>query len=203
MGGTMKPPVAKIRLAPEVRARVKLLPNGPPVAYPVQFRVVGPDPIQLRERADEVKVAHTWSLLSESERSDNWRISGVQHTAAHADSGRLYVLMHQGEPKTFQEPGTHVWVYDVHSGKRVQTIKLKELGLSIGVSQGAQPRLYSLDFVVPMPYLATAWVYLNEGNDGILRRLQQALNIYDGDSGEHLRTVNGLPYGYLNMVLPW
>lgn len=153
--------------------------------------------------ADEVKVAHTWSLLSESERSDNWRISGVQHTAAHADSGRLYVLMHQGEPKTFQEPGTHVWVYDVHSGKRVQTIKLKELGLSIGVSQGAQPRLYSLDFVVPMPYLATAWVYLNEGNDGILRRLQQALNIYDGDSGEHLRTVNGLPYGYLNMVLPW
>jgi hypothetical protein len=29
---------------PEVRGRVKLLPNGPPVPYPVQFRVVGPDP---------------------------------------------------------------------------------------------------------------------------------------------------------------
>ncbi len=27
---------------PEVRARVKLLPNGPPVPYPVQFRVWGP-----------------------------------------------------------------------------------------------------------------------------------------------------------------
>ncbi len=27
---------------PEVRGRVKLLPNGPPVAYPVQFRVMGP-----------------------------------------------------------------------------------------------------------------------------------------------------------------
>jgi len=40
---------------PEVRARVKLLPNGPPVPYPVQFRVVGPDPAQLRVRADEVK----------------------------------------------------------------------------------------------------------------------------------------------------
>ena len=40
---------------PEVRGRVKLLPNGPPVPYPVQFRVVGPDPIVLRERADEVK----------------------------------------------------------------------------------------------------------------------------------------------------
>ena len=34
---------------PEVRGRVKLLPNGPPVPYPVQFRVVGPDPAALRE----------------------------------------------------------------------------------------------------------------------------------------------------------
>ncbi|AEG92667.1 efflux RND transporter permease subunit [Ramlibacter tataouinensis] len=40
---------------PEARGRVKLLPNGPPVPYPVMFRVVGPDPQVLRERADEVK----------------------------------------------------------------------------------------------------------------------------------------------------
>jgi len=40
---------------PEARGRVKLLPNGPPVPYPVQFRVVGSDPAVLRERADEVK----------------------------------------------------------------------------------------------------------------------------------------------------
>jgi multidrug efflux pump subunit AcrB len=40
---------------PEVRGRVKLLPNGPPVAYPVQFRVIGNDPAELRVRADEVK----------------------------------------------------------------------------------------------------------------------------------------------------
>ncbi|HKX41235.1 MAG TPA: efflux RND transporter permease subunit [Burkholderiaceae bacterium] len=40
---------------PEVRARAKLLPNGPPVPYPVQFRVVGPDPVRVRAYADEVK----------------------------------------------------------------------------------------------------------------------------------------------------
>ncbi len=40
---------------PEVRGRAKLLPNGPPVAYPVQFRVVGPDPALLRLKADAVK----------------------------------------------------------------------------------------------------------------------------------------------------
>ncbi|MEY4980259.1 MAG: Cobalt-zinc-cadmium resistance protein CzcA, partial [Pseudomonadota bacterium] len=40
---------------PEVRGRVKLLPNGPPVPYPVMFRVVGTDPAVLRTLADEVK----------------------------------------------------------------------------------------------------------------------------------------------------
>jgi multidrug efflux pump len=42
---------------PEVRGRVKLLPNGPPVPYPVQFRIVGTDPSVLRLKADEVKQA--------------------------------------------------------------------------------------------------------------------------------------------------
>ena len=40
---------------PEVRGRVKILPAGPPVAYPVQFRVMGPDPAVLRPWADEAK----------------------------------------------------------------------------------------------------------------------------------------------------
>jgi multidrug efflux pump len=40
---------------PEVRGRAKLLPNGPPVPYPVQFRVVGPDPAKVRAYADDVK----------------------------------------------------------------------------------------------------------------------------------------------------
>ena len=59
---------------PEIRGRVKLLPNGPPVPYPVQFRVVGPDPIVLRERADEVK-----KVLRDSTNTrgvnDNWNES--------------------------------------------------------------------------------------------------------------------------------
>jgi len=40
---------------PEVRARVKLLPNGPPVPYPVQFRVVGQDAEPVRMWADRAK----------------------------------------------------------------------------------------------------------------------------------------------------
>ncbi|WP_390344275.1 efflux RND transporter permease subunit [Variovorax boronicumulans] len=59
---------------PEVRGRVKLLPNGPPVPYPVQFRVIGTEPAQLRARADEVK-----AVLRESTNmrgvNDNWNES--------------------------------------------------------------------------------------------------------------------------------
>ena len=59
---------------PEVRGRVKLLPSGPPVPYPVQFRVVGPDPAALRVRADEVK-----ALLRDAAQmrgvNDNWNES--------------------------------------------------------------------------------------------------------------------------------
>ncbi|NHZ43986.1 efflux RND transporter permease subunit [Massilia aquatica] len=40
---------------PEVRGRVKLLPNGPPVPYPVQFRVAGPEIAVVRDFADKVK----------------------------------------------------------------------------------------------------------------------------------------------------
>ena len=59
---------------PEVRGRVKLLANGPPVPYPVQFRVVGTDPQVLRLRADEVK-----TLLRQNTSmrgvNDNWNES--------------------------------------------------------------------------------------------------------------------------------
>ncbi|MDB5823351.1 MAG: efflux transporter permease subunit [Herminiimonas sp.] len=40
---------------PEVRGRVKLLPNGPPVPYPVQFRVSGDEVAKVRLIADQVK----------------------------------------------------------------------------------------------------------------------------------------------------
>ncbi|MBW8720485.1 MAG: efflux RND transporter permease subunit, partial [Polaromonas sp.] len=59
---------------PEVRGRVKLLPNGPPVPYPVQFRVVGIDPLVLRDRADEVKAVMRQSSNTRGV-NDNWNES--------------------------------------------------------------------------------------------------------------------------------
>nr|WP_315426480.1 efflux RND transporter permease subunit [uncultured Albidiferax sp.] len=59
---------------PEVRGRIKLLSNGPPVPYPVQFRVVGVDPLVLRTRADEVKAAMRKSPNTRGV-NDNWNES--------------------------------------------------------------------------------------------------------------------------------
>ena len=59
---------------PEVRGRVKLLPNGPPVPYPVMFRVVGTDPAVLRTLADEVKAAVRASPNMRGV-NDNWNES--------------------------------------------------------------------------------------------------------------------------------
>lgn len=59
---------------PEVRGRVTLLPNGPPVPYPVMFRVMGPDPEQLRTYADEVKAAMRQSPNTRGV-NDNWNES--------------------------------------------------------------------------------------------------------------------------------
>jgi len=70
----IKMPAIMAQEFPEVRARTKILPNGPPVAYPVQFRVLGGEPQALRARADEVK-----AILRASEHmrgvNDNWNES--------------------------------------------------------------------------------------------------------------------------------
>ena len=59
---------------PEARARVKLLPSGPPVAYPVQFRVVGPDPVALRQHAEQVKAVMRANPTTRGV-NDNWNES--------------------------------------------------------------------------------------------------------------------------------
>jgi multidrug efflux pump len=75
---------------PEVRARIKLLPNGPPVPYPVQFRVVGTDPSVLRGLADEVKEAMHQSPNTRGV-NDNWNES-VKTLRLEVDQDRARAL---------------------------------------------------------------------------------------------------------------
>jgi multidrug efflux pump subunit AcrB len=75
---------------PEVRGRVKLLPNGPPVPYPVQFRVVGTDPEVLRGLADEVKAVLRQSPNTRGV-NDNWNES-VKALRLEVDQAKARVL---------------------------------------------------------------------------------------------------------------
>jgi multidrug efflux pump subunit AcrB len=75
---------------PEVRTRVKLLPNGPPVAYPVQFRVVGTDVATVRlwaDRAREILRAHP----SMRGVNDNWN-EPIKVLRLHVDQDKARAL---------------------------------------------------------------------------------------------------------------
>jgi methylamine dehydrogenase heavy chain len=71
-----------------------------------------------------------WSLVSDSERDDDWRIGGYQQLAVHQTSGRLYALMHQGGPDTHKQRGSEIWVYHLATLKRIQRIELVNPGFT-------------------------------------------------------------------------
>lgn len=75
----------------------------------------------------EPQAGEAWSLFSEGERSSGWRVGGVQHLALHARSGRLYSFVHRGGPGSHKDPGEEIWVYDLASKSRVQTIPVPNL----------------------------------------------------------------------------
>ena len=109
-----------------------------------------------------------WSLLSDEDRNESWRIGGLQHLAVHEKRGLLYSLMHQGGIDTHKEPGKEVWVYDVHARERIRRIKLKGVATSIQVTQDDEPLLLTAFIGIPK------------------------LSVYDPDSGERLRTIGQL-----------
>ena len=77
-----------------VRARVQRLQNGPPVSYPVMFRVLGDDPQQVRAVAERVRqifkadpatrdINFDWNELAKSVRLEVDAGRGPNWAAAH------------------------------------------------------------------------------------------------------------------------
>lgn len=75
---------------PEARARVQVLPNGPPVPYPVMFRVMGPDPDTVRTLADKVK-AHLQADADMRGVNDNWH-EAIKVMRLEVDQARARAL---------------------------------------------------------------------------------------------------------------
>ncbi|MBW8718363.1 MAG: efflux RND transporter permease subunit [Variovorax paradoxus] len=98
---------------PEVRGRVKLLPNGPPVPYPVQFRVIGTDPAQLRAHADEVGTTVGQyrendlliDIVLRQSADEREAISDIGNAYLPTTSGRSIPLTQIARPVFSWEPG--------------------------------------------------------------------------------------------------
>ena len=93
--------------------------------FSVDGRVHGIDLAGADPRFEEV-----WSLLEEAD--SPWRMGGRRHTAIHAPTGRLFVLMHEGGgQESYKDAGSEVWVFDLDRRERVARIELENPGPTI------------------------------------------------------------------------
>ena len=120
------------------------------------------DLVPIDLRGDKPVVGEPWSLVGDS----GWRPGGIWLGNSDANS-RLYLLMHpNGVDGGHKDPGTEVWVFDVESKKRISKIALKLPGLSIGMTRDKSPLL-------------------------IVTNVNMELDVYEAESGKHLRTIGG------------
>jgi len=138
----------------------------------------------------KAKLVSTWSLLSDSERDDEWRTGGVQPLAVHEATGELFVLMRQGGRETYEEPAETVWVYDIKSHKKLREIDLDNLTMAINVSRDGAPLLNAASLKLVVPYWSLALVSMLGHKFADLDVVKPALDIYDAESGRHLRTID-------------
>jgi len=137
-----------------------------------------------------------WSLFTDEERADDWRISGFQHLAIHAASGRVYALVHQGPPETHEDPGTEVWVYDLATHKRIEKIELERMALSIEVSQDNKHQLYAIAADFNVPTAIQIVLYLMDGPPALEKIMDLVLDVYDAGTGElqhSVKEIGALP----------
>jgi len=143
---------------------------------------------------DEPRFEPRWSLLSDEDREQSWRIGGAQHLALHEASGRLFSLVHVGEVNTHKDAGTEVWVYDLASHERVQRIELHNPGFTFmgyPIKFGADWFYeFVLDHVVPRNGIDL--IAVTQDDDPLLvtgAKFTGAVAVYDARSGELIRRI--------------
>jgi methylamine dehydrogenase heavy chain len=84
-------------------------------------------------------------MISEEDAEENWRAGGSQLKSVHEGTGLMYILMHQGEEYTHQNPGTEVWVYNLLTQRRIARLELAVETSDILVTQESEPKLIVAD----------------------------------------------------------
>lgn len=112
---------------PEARVRVTRLLYGPPVVWPVSFRVIGPDPLRLRSIAHEVRsvtAAHPHTVEAHLEWDER---APVLYLAMDADRVRLMGLTPYDVAQRLQFQLDGVPVTEVRQD--IRTVEVRARGL--------------------------------------------------------------------------
>lgn len=94
---------------------------------------------------DDINISDAWSMISEEDAEEEWRPGGGQLKSVHEGTGLLYILVHQGEEYTHQDPGTEVWVFNLAAQRRIARIELEVETSNIMVTQESEPKLIVSD----------------------------------------------------------
>jgi methylamine dehydrogenase heavy chain len=146
---------------------------------------------------DQPVFGEPWSLFSDAERKDQWRIGGGQPIALHAKSGRLFVLVHQGGVDTHKQAGSEIWAYDVARHERVLRIAVGNplasfLRGEMHLGHGVRDRLISWGLDHVLPNLGAEALLVTQDDHPILvvmAMVPPAVMIHDATSGALLREV--------------
>lgn len=111
---------------------------------------------------EEPKIGESWSMLTDEQRKESWAPGGWQPAAYHSASKRLFVLMDRRAKWAHTTESREVWVYDMESKKRIQTIALVHEATCLAVDKADKPYIYALS---------------SHG---------KSLDIYDVETGKHL-----------------
>jgi methylamine dehydrogenase heavy chain len=136
-----------------------------------------------------------WSLLTDAERRDRWRIGGLQHLALHVRSQRLYSLVHRGERGSHKAPGPEIWVYDLAHKQRVDRFEVPNFNAAffaprLGIAKDGA-LAWALQRVIPsegahslaVTQDAAPLLFTRSAEVGVVA-------VLDGRSGEHLRDLD-------------
>ena len=140
------------------------------------------------------QVAPSWSLFSETERSDQWRIGGMQHLALHGPTGQLYSLVHHGGRGSHKAAGEEIWVYDLAQRQRIGRFALPNFMAAFaspqfGVASGGWFHR-ALQRWIPSDGAHTLVVTQDDAPLLFVRNVEVGvIAVLDAKSGEHLRNL--------------
>jgi methylamine dehydrogenase heavy chain len=148
----------------------------------------------------------SWSMLDASERKSDWRPGGRQLMALHRGLGRLYVLFHRGGSGTHKDPGRQIWVFDVETGRRIDTFELPNMAAAsvaglLGLESGF------VDWVLEhaVPPLGGDTITTTQDDAPLLLVRNSGLAVVavlDAISGEHLRDLEQVGLTGNRLVVP-